>query len=348
MVRVGIVGIGFMGWIHWLAYQRSEGIEVGAIATRDAAKRRGDWTGIRGNFGPPGTQVDLEGVQAYEDLAKLVADPNIDVVDICLPPHMHYEAASLAFAHGKHVFCEKPLAVSLEDCDRLVAAAREADRQLLVGHVLPFFPEFAAARELVESGEFGRPIGGSFKRLISDPTWLSDFYDARQVGGPVVDLHVHDAHFIRALFGMPSGVTAVGRMRGEVVESFQAVFRFADSQVTVGATGGVINSQGRPFTHGFELQLERATLQFELAAFSDGQVEIMPLKILTADGEVRRPDLGPHDDIDGFVGEMSELRRAIETGEPSGLLGGSLARDAIAICHAVTQSVVTGGEVAVG
>ena len=345
MVRVGIVGIGFMGWIHWLAYQRASGVEVRAIATRDEAKRRGDWTSIRGNFGPPGGHVDLSQVAIYDDIAKMVAAPDIDVVDICLPPHLHLAAALQAFEHGKHVFCEKPLAVSLADCDQLVAAAKKSGRQLIVGHVLPFFPEFAAARRMVESEEYGRPIGGMFKRIISDPTWLTDFYDAQRVGGPVVDLHVHDAHFIRTLFGMPQSVSAVGRLRGEVVESFQALFRFADQSIVVGASSGVIPSQGRPFTHGFELQLERATLQFELAAFADGQVEVMPLKVLTSDGQVVRPQAGPHDDIEGFVSEIDELKRAVESNSPSPLLGGEMARDAIAICHAVSKSVMERQEI---
>lgn len=348
MVRVGLVGIGFMGWIHWLAYQRMAGIKVQAIATRDPAKQSGDWTSIKGNFGPPGEHVDLSHVSVYSELEQMLTDPEIDVIDICLPPHLHFSAAQAAFAHGKHVFCEKPLAVSLADCDRLVAAAKAAGKQLVVGHVLPYFPEFAAVRELIEKQTYGRPLGGYFKRVISDPAWLTDFYDPERVGGPVIDLHVHDAHFIRALFGMPRSVTAVGRMRGEVVESFHAVFRFDDSDLAVAASSGVIHSQGRPFTHGFELQMENATAQFELAAFADGQVEIMPLKILDRDGQVIRPAFGAHDDLLGFVGELTELRETILSGTPSQLLGGELARDAIAIGHAITQSVRTGQETRIG
>jgi len=347
MIRVGIAGVGFMGWIHWLAYRRVPGIQVTAIATRDAAKRAGDWTSIRGNFGPPGEQVDLTGIRVHDDALSLARDPQVDLVDICLPPHAHSAAAIASFESGKHVFCEKPLAVTLEDCDRLVAAAAKAKRQLLVGHVLPFFPEFAAARDVIASGRFGAVIGGYFKRVISDPTWLTDFYDPTRVGGPVIDLHVHDAHFLRTLFGMPHSVDAVGRMRGDVVESFQAIYRFDDPRKIVAATSGVIDSQARPFTHGFELQLEKATLQFEFAAFSDN-AETMPLKILTADGKIERPTLAGGDPLDGFVAEIEEVRRAIDQNLPSALLGGSAARDAIAICHAVTDSVRTGKPVAIG
>ena len=93
MIQVGIAGIGFMGWIHWLAYQNVAGIRVGAIASRDPKRRAGDWRGIQGNFGPPGEQVDLAGVRAYETLEALLADPAIDAVDLCLPPYLHAEGA---------------------------------------------------------------------------------------------------------------------------------------------------------------------------------------------------------------------------------------------------------------
>jgi myo-inositol 2-dehydrogenase/D-chiro-inositol 1-dehydrogenase len=338
MAKVGIAGVGFMGWIHWLAYQRVSGIEVAAISTRDAAKRAGDWTSIQGNFGPPGEQVDLSQIATYETLDELLADPTIDVVDLCLPPHLHLEAGLKAFEAGKHVFCEKPLALNAADCDALVKAANTAGKQLLVGHVLPFFPEFAEARRVIDSGDYGRLLGGSFKRVISDPLWLSDFYDPERVGGPMVDLHVHDAHLIRLLFGMPNSVDTTGRFRGEVVEYFQTVYRFEDPSLVVSACGGVINQQGRPFTHGFEIHLERATLQFEFAGFADAG-EVMPFKVLTGEGEVLRPELsGGSDPIQGFVAEIEEVLTAVSHNQPSPLLSGELARDAIVLCQQQTDS----------
>src|SRR6188474_711731 len=87
MATVGIAGIGFMGWIHWLAYKQVDGMNVKAICTRDPQKRSGDWRGIQGNFGPPGEQVNLSGVRAYSEFDELLHDASIDLIDICLPPH---------------------------------------------------------------------------------------------------------------------------------------------------------------------------------------------------------------------------------------------------------------------
>jgi predicted dehydrogenase len=341
MINVGIVGIGFMGWIHWLAYKASKNVRVGAVCTRDAKRRSGDWRGIQGNFGPPGEQVDLTGVRAFEHLDAMLKDPSIELVDLCLPPNLHADAAVQALNAGKHVFVEKPMALTTAECDRMVEAARKANRRLFVGHVLPFVPEYREARRIISEGRHGKLLGGSFMRTISDPTWLKDFYEPLKVGGPLVDLTVHDAHLIRLLFGMPEAVTSQGRIRGEVVEYCTSMFRFADPSLVVSISGGVINQQGRPFTHGFEIHLEKATLQYEFAVIDGKPRLLLPLTVYEADGKVRTPDLGDGNPVRAFEDEIAEIVRALGSGGTSPVLGGDLARDALRICHAQTEAVRT-------
>ena len=110
-IGIGIVGIGFMGMIHHLAASRLAGGRVAAICSRDAKKRAGDWTGIRGNFGPPGGMVDLSGVAAHADFAGLLADPAVDLVDLCVPNDEHAGLAIRALEAGKHVLVENPIAL---------------------------------------------------------------------------------------------------------------------------------------------------------------------------------------------------------------------------------------------
>jgi predicted dehydrogenase len=347
MVRVGLAGIGFMGWIHWLAYRQVEGIDVAAISTRDAKKQQGDWRGIKGNFGPPGEQVDLTGIDVHSQFAQLLADPQIDVVDLCLPPGMHAGAACQALEAGKHVFCEKPMALTTEECDRMLAAAEKAGKLLLIGQVLPFFPEYAFALAAIQRGDYGKPLGGYFKRVISDPQWIPDFYDPQKIGGPLVDLHVHDAHFIRLLFGMPQSVVSRGRMRDEVVEYCASLFQFADPSLVVSSGSGVIAQQGRAFTHGFEIHCQRATLQYEFAVVGDQPVLLMPLTVFGENGRVDRPNLGDPDGLAAFYQEVEEVRRAVVDQQPSPILTGQLARDAIVLCHRQTDSVAKGSAVAI-
>ncbi len=341
MIRVGIAGIGFMGWIHYLAYQKVRGVKLVALAEPNAKRLAGDWRDIKGNFGPPGEMVDVSSLARYADYHEMFADPNVDIVDLCLPPAMHAGAAVAAFKAGKHVFCEKPMALSTADCQKMVAAAQQAGKLLFIGHVLPFVPEYAHALKLVRDGKYGRLLGGSFKRVISDPLWLPDFYDPKRVGGPMIDLHIHDAHFIRLLFGQPTAVTSRGRMRGEVVEYFNTFFHFEDPTLVVSATSGVVNQQGRPFTHGFEIQLEKATLNYELGVYAD-HVEVLPLKICPANGKVVRPKLSGADMPDAFVDEIKEVTKCVTAGKPSETLSGDLARDAVVLCHKQTESVKKG------
>ena len=339
MIRVGIAGIGFMGWIHWLAYKKTAGIRVAAVSSRDPKRRAGDWRNIKGNFGPPGEQVDLTGVKAFDRLDAMLADPSIDLVDLCLPPHLHAEAALRAFSAGKHVFCEKPLALTEDDCGRMVDAARKTGRRLFAGHVLPFVPEYAEARRIIAEGLHGKPLGGWFKRIISDPSWIPDFYDPTRVGGPLVDLHVHDAHFIRMLFGMPTSVTSQGRRRGKVVEYCHTMFGFPDRSLVVGAASGVVHQQGRAFTHGFEIHLERATLQYEFAVIGGEGRLILPLTVYDDQGRVLQPGLGDGDPLRAFEAEIAEIVRSLASGQPSPILSGDLARDAVALCRMQEDAV---------
>jgi len=342
MINIGIAGIGFMGMIHYLAYQKIRGARVRALCEQDKTRLAGDWRSIQGNFGPRGTKMDLTGISRYAGLDELLADPEIDMVDVCLPPSLHAEVTIAALKAGKHVFCEKPIALKAADARRMVDTARRAGKLLMIGHVLPFFPEYQFAYKAIAEGRYGRLLGGHFKRIISDPAWLPDFYNPDTTGGPMLDLHIHDAHYIRLICGMPAAVQSVGSMRGEVVERFSTQFRFDDPELVVTAAGGVIDQQGRPFTHAYEIYLQRATLLFDYAAIGKGLDAHTPLTVLTGNGRVTRPKLGSGDPVDSFAAELKEVVRAVRTNTPSPLLDGQLARDALLLCQKQTQSVRSG------
>jgi predicted dehydrogenase len=363
LIRVGIVGIGFMGWIHWLAYQKMRGVEVAAICTRDTRRLGGDWRGIQGNFGPPGEKVDLKNVAAYADVDEMLADKRIDLVDITLPTYLHADAAIRALRAGKHVLCEKPMALRLSDCKRMVAAEKAAvgwatptsnrtRRKSMVGgahptrpllfiaHVLPFFPEYEWALKVINSGKYGRVIGGAFRRVIADPSWAKNFWSAEHIGGPMLDLHIHDAHFIRLLFGMPAAVTTQGRVRNGLPAFWHTQFRFADGTLAVEATSGTIDQPGRPFTHGFEIHLEQATLAFEFAVIGGHAGYLCEPVVFDKKGSVQRPKLAGGDPVDAFADELGEVARSIRAGRPSNILGAELAQDAMRICEAQSESLL--------
>jgi predicted dehydrogenase len=346
MIQVGIAGVGFMGMVHYLSYDKVDGIKVAALSDVNTKRLTGDWTDIKGNFGPAGTMMDLGGIATYENLDEMIADPDLDLVDVCLPPAMHADVVVKALEAGKHVFCEKPMALSVADTQRMVSAAQQADRLLMIGHVLVALPDYNFVHQAAVDGRYGALLGGHFKRVISDPPWLPDFYNPDKVGGPMLDLHIHDAHFIRLLFGMPKALTSRGRMRGKVVEYFSTQFEFDDPSLVVTATSGVINQQGRPFTHGFEVHFEKATILMDFSVIDGKPVASMPCTVLADDDSVEHPEFGDGDPMmDAFVIEITRVAEAVHSGQPAEFLMGDLARDAIIICQKQTESVRTGQRV---
>jgi predicted dehydrogenase len=309
------------------------GVKVKAICEQIPERLAGDWRSIKGNFGPQDKKMDLKGISTYSELDAMLADPDIDMVDLCLPPFAHADAAVAALKAGKHVLCEKPIALTTTDARRMVNTAEKTGKFLMIAHVLPFFSAYSFALKTIQSGKYGRFLGGHFNRVISDPLWLKDFHDPNGCGGSMVDLHIHDAHFIRLICGMPTTVQSVGRMRGDVAEYFNTQFLFEDPSLVVTATSGVINQQGRPFTNGFEIHLEKATLVF------DSWME-QPVTVLTQNGKVQQPKLKAGDEVDSFAGELKEATNAVKSGVPSSLLDGGLARDALILGQKQTQSII--------
>lgn len=336
-MRAAILGVGFMGWIHTLAYQRSNAAELVGFASRDAKKRAGDWRGIQGNFGPPGEQWDVSGMNVSENLEGLLADDSIDLIDVCLPPHLHVDAIQAVLASGKKVLCEKPLALTAEAARSLLSIAEP--NQLMVAHILPFMPAFRFLVEAKSDGRFGDPITGRFSRTISPPDWIRDFYDPGKVGGPLIDLQVHDAHLARVLFGMPTGAHCVSHKQQGVPKRYETILDYAHPADSDGVTpvvslaGGVIDSPARGFTHGFEVSYEKATLRFEFAAYSDGTSDTIPLTIMHNDGTLERPELGDQDPIDGFVSEIDAVADVVAGGPMHPVLDAQLATDALTICE---------------
>src|SRR2546421_5983268 len=120
MIRIGLVGIGFMGMIHYLAARQLQGAQVAAVCSRDKKKLAGDWRSIQGNFGPRGEMMDLSGLRKYRHLDEMLADPNLDLIDVCNPTHLHPQTAIQALQAGKHVLVEKAIALDPKDADAIL------------------------------------------------------------------------------------------------------------------------------------------------------------------------------------------------------------------------------------
>lgn len=335
MVRVGIIGIGFMGVTHYKALQQVKAARVAAICTRDPKKLAGDWRSIKGNFGDAGGVQDLSRVACYAEIEALLADESIDLVDICLPTHLHREMTIAALRAGKHVLVEKPLALNLKDADAMIAAAAKAGRLLMVGQVLRFFPAFAEAHALASGGKYGKLLGLHLKRIISRPRWSADdhFEDASKSGGPVLDLHIHDTDFVQHMVGVPQRVQATGVLsaNGDAVY-ISSQYLYDDKPIAVSAHCGAVSMSGVSFEHGFDLYLENGTLRFNNLQTGE------EVQLATADGKVKtyRPRRK-----EAFVAQLQHAAECVRENKESPLISASQARASLAICLCERESVRT-------
>jgi predicted dehydrogenase len=168
--------------------QRADRCHVVAIASRDGQRART----VAGELGIP---------RAHESYEALLADPDVDAVYIPLPNHLHAEWAIAAAQAGKHVLCEKPLAMTSADAARMVAAAEAHGVHLMEAFMYRLHPSWVAARELVAAGRIGRltAVQSWFSYFNDDPTNIRNI--RAYGGGALFDIGCYNVNLSRMLFG---------------------------------------------------------------------------------------------------------------------------------------------------
>jgi predicted dehydrogenase len=338
-----------MGMTHFEGAKKVKGAKVTAVSTRDPKKLAGDWTSIQGNFGPRGGHVDLSKVKKYSDYHELLADPEIDLVDICLPCEQHEQVVLESLAAGKHTLVEKAIALDIRAADRMVAAAKKARRLFMVAHVLPFDPEFRFAAEAIRGGKYGKLRAAHFRRVISKPDWSADMASLEKTGGPGIDLHIHDTHFVGYVCGVPKAVHSRGILERGYAQYLTTQYLFDDPELTVSCVSGGIAAKGLAFAHGFEIYLEKATLLYDFNTLGGEPVMNRPLTLVTPNGKATQPKTrgGADSWCAAFTAELQTAVDGVRTGKEPALLSGALARDALKLCLLEARSVAAGKAVKV-
>jgi len=335
MVKVGVVGLGFMGVTHIKAYRQIPDARVGAICDTGNVPADGDLSGIGGNIGD-GTplRLDMSKIAVYRDLKDLLADPSIDLVDLCVPTRVHAELAVMSLRAGKHVLCEKPLARTADQAREIVAAATAARGYLLPAMCMRFWPEWLWLKHAIDRDAFGKVLAARFRRVCEPPSWSRETYlDGGQSGGALLDLHIHDSDFVQFCFGRPRAVYSRGLslFSGEVdyiVTQYQV-----DSGAVVTAEGGWIMSEGFGFSMSYTVTFESATADYELSRGRDA------LRLFEKGRDARTIACDPGD---GYLGELRHMVGAIRHGHPPTLVTPADAASAVEICEAEGRSVRSG------
>ena len=333
MKKVAIVGFGFMGRTHYGAWKKCRGAKVVAICDANlsqlTAKVKGNIKGAADNTSIP------KSVRIHEDFDAMLSVGGFDIVDITLPTLLHPKTTIAALKAGYHVLCEKPMALDLKDCDRMLAAAKAAKRQLLIAHCVRFFPENAYVRELIESGKYGKVIAADFTRFIAPPKWSPKgadwFFDEKKSGGVLFDAHVHDADYIAGTFGRPKALTAAFHRNAKgFVDHTTATFFYKDALITSDSSFApsaslVWDASGRVF-------FEKATVYF-------GPFYKSPLTVYPETGKPFSPKLQSRT---GYEAEVEYFLSMVEGRGQKLVLTARDARNSIALLEAERRSATSG------
>ncbi|OQA85882.1 MAG: Inositol 2-dehydrogenase/D-chiro-inositol 3-dehydrogenase [Lentisphaerae bacterium ADurb.Bin242] len=282
-VRIGLIGLGFMGSTHFRIYEAMKDAQIVALADVDAAKRKGDVSKVVGNIGNADNSkpLNLTGVQVYKSGFDLVKDPNVDVVDICCPTPDHADYIIAALAAGKHVFSEKPLCRDLKQAARVEKAVKNTKQFVNFGMCVRAWPEYRYTYEQFKAGVYGKVLTATFRRLspdIAGNAWQNWFMDGARSGGALLDMHLHDTDLVRYFFGRPTAVTSIGAniVSKGGTDHVITLYHF-DNGALVEAEGGWSAPRTTPFEMTFQIICEKATVRLMAEGFKvywkNGRVE---------------------------------------------------------------------------
>lgn len=247
MIKIGIVGIGGMGTVHYDNYQHIHGCQVVAAVCHS---QQGFDKAITLKLTP------------YDDIAAMVKNQNIDVIDICTPTYLHKKYVMESLNLGKHVIVEKPIALHKKDAEEMYKLASEKNLLLFVAQVVQFSKESEILRDAVKSRKYGRPLDGYFERVCGCPKWIKDGWllDKSKSGVIPFDLHVHDMDLIISLFGKPERLnfTSCGRTEVNYKEEYRFNYFFKDLNVTAEAAWFNANY---PFKASWRVYFEKGVLE---------------------------------------------------------------------------------------
>jgi predicted dehydrogenase len=327
LITIAILGGGFMGSAHAANYRALDGrVRVKTVAARTTERAAKVAAAV--------------GADLTTDLDAAVRDPDVDAVDICLPTPLHRDAAERAFAAGKHVFLEKPIALTVEDADAIVRAAERSDRLFMVGLVLRFWPEYVELQRLVASGDLGRVMVVSTHRLSPPADWNDWMADRSQSGGTAVDLLIHDLDQMNWLLGRPDTVFAREPGAGHVL----AVVEYGAASCVAEGSMGMPRSY--PFSSSIRVHCERGVAEyaFSAAPAEDGgnigaSAAPRGLRLYRAAGE---PETVPVESVDPWRPELEYFVECIERGRTPEQGTGEQAREALRVALAVNRSLASG------
>lgn len=281
MFRVCLLGCGGIAQTHIHSYleleQAGRAKLVGVCDIRPEAFSEK----VQINISDGNEKQEGPAYNTYTDLDEMLRTEQPDLVDICLPTYLHKEKAIYIMKAGYPVFCEKPMALTYEECKEMLAVSEETGMQLGIGQCLHFFAEYEYLKELIADGRYGRPISGFFQRLSPPPVWGWEnwYMNSDLSGGCIQDLHIHDVDIARYLFGNPEKVFCRAKEGYGKWDCAHSTLCY-ENDLTVTVIGDW-SLKNVPFEASYRVSFEKATV-----VDKNGAVMVYP-----AEGEPFKPEL---------------------------------------------------------
>lgn len=256
MLKVGILGFGAMGKMHFDCYVKSGAARVVAVSDVNID--------ILKEYRESNPEA-FEGVKAYGEPERLIAESELDLVDITLPTYLHEKYALLAFAAGRNVLCEKPIALNMEEAGSMLEAYRQADAAFMVGHSTRFWHPYEIVKEYIQTGKYGKALLAYFGRFNPAPLWGWEnwLHSGEKSGGAALDLHVHDTDIVNWYFGLPEKVFSSGvKKTSGAFDSISTIYSYPED-LQVSAEGGWIYHPTFETVRMFRVVFEGATVEFD-------------------------------------------------------------------------------------
>lgn len=334
MVNVAIVGLGFMGVTHIKAYRKIANARLAAVCDAARLPVDGDLSYIAGNVGTEdAVKLDMTQLKATKNLDDLLADPSIDLIDLCVPTVAHPKLAIAALKAGKHVVCEKPLARTAALAREIAEAAKTAKGYFMPAMCIRFWPEYLWVKKAIDEGTYGRVLAARFRRVAEPPAWGREhFFDGAKSGGAILDLHIHDTDFVQYCFGRPKSVFSTGfTLYSGAIDHVLTQYQ-VEGGATVSAEGSWAMADGFGFNMAFTVVFEKATVDYDLSR----------KRALRLFGKGKKPRTIYPEGGDGYIGELSHMVESIEAGHAPTMVTAQDGMSAVEICEAEEKSIATG------
>ena len=290
MLKVGLIGAGFMGGMHAACYEALNEFDVKICAVADLVNEKAVKI------------ADKFDATVYATGEELIEKADVDIIDICLPTYLHSMHAVKAMNKGRAVFIEKPVCLTLDEGKLLLETQSSTGAQVMIGQCIRFWSEYEWLKNAVETGAYGEVASAVFTRISPKPTWAWDGWllDPGRSGSAALDLHIHDTDFIRHLFGEPHDVASdAARDSAGVIDHIVTAYKYPDKLVSAEGAWGYPGEF--PFSMEYRVKFKNATAVYKAGNYPT-------LSVYTEDGQTLIPEIEKESmDSDDLGGNVSDL-----------------------------------------